>query len=368
MTCERLVVVLPELSTQSANHYAHYVPLLKQLARLTNTAVVVERGGAEPIEGASVLAQRRVFFVARAFELAAILIRLRLRGFRTAYGSYSTYFGVVGGTVGRLIGMRTGFWHCRTDFFNTTIQAPWGLRQLLRDTLPLLLSLHLSGVVLTGTDTLARRYADTFRLSPKKVRVVPNDIDLAQWTDTVQDRLTSPPTILFVHRLSEHKGARLLAPIFRGVMRDVPDVRLTIVGGGPEEDHVRSSLRAEIAEGRVEMHGYLPNPAVRALMSRADVLLMPSLEEGFPRVLLEAMAAGLPFVAADVGGVSDVVPKPLVASLVRPGDVAGFSAQLARLLSNPAAHRTAARLGRERVKRYDVTQVAPQLIEALCRR
>jgi glycosyltransferase involved in cell wall biosynthesis len=362
------VVVVPELSTQSATHYAHYVPLLKQLARLADTLVVVERGGAEPIEGTRVIAQRREFFLTRACELAAILIRLRLRGYRTAYGSYSTYFGLVGGAVGRLVGMRTGFWHCRSDFFNTTIGAQWGLRRLIRDTVPLLLSLHLSRVVVTGTDSLARLYADTFRLSRRKVRVVPNDIDLTQWTGAARDDLGSPPTILFVHRLSEHTGARLLGPIFRGVMHDVPGVRMTIVGGGPEEDRVRSSLRKEIADGRVEMHGYLPNPAVKALMSEADVLLMPSLAEGFPRVLLEAMAIGLPFVAADVGGVSEVVPKPLVASLVRPGDTVGFSAQLTRLLSDRVAHRTAARLGRERVERYDVTQVAPRLLQALCGR
>jgi glycosyltransferase involved in cell wall biosynthesis len=363
--CDRFVVVLPELSAESATHYAHYVPLLKELGRLADTVVVVERGGAEPIEGTRIIAQRRAFFLTRACELAAILVRLRLRGYRAAYGSYSTYFGVIGGALGRLIGMRTGFWHCRSDFFNTTIRAPWGPRRLIRDTAPLLLSLHLSRVVVTGTDSLSRRYADTFRLSREKVRVVPNDIDLKQWS-AARNELDSPPTILFVHRLSEHTGARLLAPIFRGVTEHIPDVRMTIVGGGPEEDHVRWTLRKEIADGRVEMHGYLPNPAVRELMSEAHVLLMPSLAEGFPRVLLEAMAAGLPFVAADVGGVSEVVPKPLVASLVPAGDAVGFSTQLVRLLEDGVARRTAASLGRERVESYDVGHVAPQLLEALC--
>ena len=81
----------------------------------------------------------------------------------------------------------------------------------------------------------------------------------------------------------------------------------------------------------MKIHGYLPNPAVQALMRAVDVLLMPSFEEGFPRVLLEAMAAGLPFVATDVGGVAMIVPEALRARLVKPGDVVGFSDELVRL-------------------------------------
>jgi hypothetical protein len=172
----RLVVVLPELSSRAASHYAHYVPLLKELGRLVDTVVVVERGTAEPIDGTTVIAQRRTFFLARAFVLAAISIRLRLSGYRTAYGSYSMYFGIVGGVVGRLIGMRAGFWHCRSDFFYRTIEAQWGVRRLTRHTVPLLLSLHLCRVVVDRNDNLAQLYAATFRLPQDKLRVVPNDM------------------------------------------------------------------------------------------------------------------------------------------------------------------------------------------------
>jgi glycosyltransferase involved in cell wall biosynthesis len=98
---------------------------------------------------------------------------------------------------------------------------------------------------------------------------------------------------------------------------------MVVVGGGPEESNVRRALHGEIASGQVEMHGYVSNPAVLPLMLEADVLLMPSFEEGFPRVLLEAMAAGLPFVAADVGGVATIVLDAPRARLVKPGDVAG---------------------------------------------
>ena len=68
----------------------------------------------------------------------------------------------------------------------------------------------------------------------------------------------------------------------------------------------------------------MPNRDVARLYAAADVFLMPSEEEGFPRVLLEAMVHRLPFVATDVGGVRDVVPASCAASVVADGDMAAF--------------------------------------------
>jgi glycosyltransferase involved in cell wall biosynthesis len=362
-----LVVVLPELAPDSATHYAHYVPLLRHVARLVETTVVVERGGAPPLDGVEVIAQRRRHPVARAAELAAILLRLRRHGYRAAYGSYSAYFGLVAGVLGRLTGLRTAFWHCRSDFFDPQLRQRFGRGRIVRDLVPLVLSLHLARSVITGTEGLARQYAGTFRLPREKVRVVPNDIDVAAWRPPEGGAREHGRTILFVHRLSEHKGSRLLPEIFRRVAERVPDARLVVAGGGPDERHVRTELAEAIRRGRAALMGYVPNSTVRALMHEADVLLMPSLEEGFPRVLIQAMAAGLPVVAADVGGVAEVAGERTRELLVAPGDVEGFAARVVELLENPRLRAELAQEGAERVRRYDVPSVAPRFIEAVCR-
>jgi glycosyltransferase involved in cell wall biosynthesis len=362
----RLIVVLPELAPDAPTHYAHYLPLMREVSKLANTALVVETGSAPELPSVEVIGQRRVNPVARAAELARILVSLRRRGYRAAYGSYSPYFGVVGGLLGRLIGIRTAYWHCRSDFFDRKVSRKLDIRRVLLDTLPFVLSLHMSRRVVTGTDGLAGLYADTFKLPRSKLRVVPNDIDVGRWRTPGRRYPDGSRTILFVHRLSEHQGSRILRPIYREVSRRVPEVRLIIAGGGPDQDRVRAEMDAELRSGQVTLLGYVANPEVRSLMSEADVLLMPSLTEGFPRVLLEAMAVGLPFVAADVGGVAEVVGTQARRYLVPPGDVDRFASTLARLLLDRSLRASLAEEGLRRVARYDVTSVAPLLVDAVC--
>lgn len=104
---------------------------------------------------------------------------------------------------------------------------------------------------------------------------------------------------------------------------------------------------------------YVPNPRVPELMQSADVLLMPSLEEGFPRRLLEAMATGLPFVVTDVGGVAEVVPELARRMLVTPGDAAGMARRAAELLEQPELRHELSAVRIAHVERYAVERVAP---------
>jgi glycosyltransferase involved in cell wall biosynthesis len=337
------------------------------VAALVDLAVIVESGKADELPGALVITQQRTRRAARAAELAFTLAQLRVRGYRAAYGSYSPYFGVVGGLVGRLLGIRTAYWHCRSDFFDRAIGRRMSLSRIALDTLPFVLSLYLSRRVVTGTAGLAEQYARTFKLSRRKVIVIPNDIDVARFSREQEGSAPGgPPTILFVGRLSLHKGSSLLPPIFRGVAAQLPDARLLIAGGGPEEANVRDELSREIEEGRVQPLGYLSNDTLPSIMRKADVLLMPSLEAGFPRVLLEAMAARLPFVAPEVGGVPEIVSREARQRLVRAGDVEGHVQETLTLLRDPDQRVRLADEGARHVRRYDVKRIARLFVDELC--
>lgn len=367
-------MVLPELSPDAATHYSHYVKLIQELATRTRVVLIVERAGegdeprlAELLPGVGVWVQRETSPVLRALELVRLLIALRRRGFRHAYGSYSPFYGVAGGSAGRLVGMTISYWHCRSDFFDRHISRRMTLRRVLTDTLPFILSLHLSKRVITGTPGLAGLYRRTFLLPREKVRVVPNEIDASAFrSGPAGEAVEERPIVLFIGRLSEHKGARLLPAIARQLHEAAPQARFVIAGGGPEESMVREQLGDLLRRGSVAMLGYVPNPEIPALLRDASVLVMPSLEEGFPRRILEAMAAGLPFVATDVGGVGEVIPAIAGAQLVPPGDAAAIARRAAALLEQPGLLAELADAGIRHVERYAVERVAPIFLREVC--
>lgn len=91
---------------------------------------------------------------------------------------------------------------------------------------------------------------------------------------------------------------------------------------------------------------------------------MPSEEEGFPHVLLEAMAAGLPYVASDVGAVREITPPSLQEYIVAHGDTAMFAKKIVESLEKPEAEKAKVRDEQlERVKKYDIQKALSEFLE-----
>jgi glycosyltransferase involved in cell wall biosynthesis len=98
---------------------------------------------------------------------------------------------------------------------------------------------------------------------------------------------------------------------------------------------------------------------------RAGIFCLPSVQEGFGIVFLEAMAAGLPIVATSAAAVPEVVPHGLAGTLTPPGDITALADALAELLASPALRARLGSYGREHVSRYDWDSVADQFLEAV---
>jgi glycosyltransferase involved in cell wall biosynthesis len=131
-----------------------------------------------------------------------------------------------------------------------------------------------------------------------------------------------------IGRVSEVKGIPFaLRALASGV---VPSrVRLNIIGSGPRHDQLHTETEALGLGDRVRFHGFQRN--VRDWLAHLDVLLMPSLHEGLPYTLLEAMSLGVPVVASRVGGLAEVLRHEETGLLVDVGDVDGLARELARL-------------------------------------
>ena len=156
-----------------------------------------------------------------------------------------------------------------------------------------------------------------------------------------------PPTVVCVAALRREKGHDTLLAAFAEVRRAIPDARLVLVGDGPHRAQVDARVR-ELALGEsVRMAGRTTN--IWPYLADADVFALASPSEALGVAIMEAMAAGLPVVASDVGGIPELVSPGVTGELFAVGDHAALAQRLTALLRSPerlramsAAARTAA--------------------------
>jgi glycosyltransferase involved in cell wall biosynthesis len=188
-------------------------------------------------------------------------------------------------------------------------------------------------------------------LPPDRVCVVPNAIDVRLFTEVGRDQVRvrrreflghgQGPLIVSVGNLLPGKGHHFLVEAMPRLLEAYPDAHLAIVGAPGSNSSLVSSRVAELGlNGRVILAGERDD--VAEIMSAADVVAVPSMWEGLPLVVLEAMAAARPVVATSVGGVPGIIQDGVTGRLVRPGDADGLARAMRELLRDPDA---AAQLG-----------------------
>jgi glycosyltransferase involved in cell wall biosynthesis len=188
----------------------------------------------------------------------------------------------------------------------------------------------------------------------RQVRLVRNGIYLHSGQPDrqgVRARLGLPPRsrlVLTVARMTEQKGHRHLLETAPAVVERRPEAYFVWVGSGPLEDDLREQAHALGLDEHVRFVGQRAD--VTDLMAAADLFVLPSLFEGLPLAVLEAMAAGLPVVGTRICGTAEAVRDGVTGRLVEAGDAPALAAAILEVLDQPdmAAHWGAA--GRQRVQ------------------
>lgn len=370
-----IAYVLPKYDPHTEEHFLHTYQLLSEMSASADLSIIVERSTTVPTFGsAHVMRQQFTRWPPlRVLEMLVLMLRVRARGVKTFYIHYSNVAVLAAWIVTRVFGGRVCYWHCVSKFFRTPGWAAAAIRHRLTAELPIRLTMRLIDVLVTGTPSLAEMYRARFQLAD--VRVVPNEIDPSRFAPgthvpgALRAELRLGPSdrvVLFVHRLAPRKGALRLPALAARLAAFASDVRMVIVGDGPSAAAVQAIVgeRAELAH-MVRFTGWVPNSEIPRYYALADVLIMPSEEEGFPRVLLEAMAAGVPFVATDVGGVRDLCDVAQQWGVVSPQDEDAFAKRVLALLNDAERRRSLAEVGLRHVQRYRVGSVAEETLEQL---
>lgn len=203
------------------------------------------------------------------------------------------------------------------------------------------------------------------------VVTMPNPVDIARTASlaagTTGGNGSRPLHIAFAGHVTEAKGVGNLVAACAKIPAD--GIVLDIVG--PVEKRYREQLES-IAEERdggrwLTFHGEVDHSSAVRHLAAADVLALPSLTEGFPYVVAEAMACGVPIVATNVGAIPDMLADGSAQACglcVEPGDIGGLTNALATILGDPDGRQRMGTCGRRRAEQYSLPNVFVQL-EAL---
>jgi glycosyltransferase involved in cell wall biosynthesis len=172
--------------------------------------------------------------------------------------------------------------------------------------------------------------------------------------------------LLFVGRLASVKGLPVLLEALAEIVKDRPDVKLTIAGDGPDRAALESMAARLNLTANVAFSGYRSQAQVRELLQQTDVFVLPSFAEGVPVVLMEAMAAGVPVVTTRIAGIPELVEDGVSGSLTSPGDAQNLRSAIVRLLEDPDLRRRFGREGRKTIEdQFDINKEAAWLCEIL---
>lgn len=226
-------------------------------------------------------------------------------------------------------------------------------------------------MVISVSEEAQRFHREVGRMSERKTSVIYNGIDLARFSaealqadpQAVRREFGIPaasPLLITVAVLRELKGIQFMIRAMPGILVERPDVHYLIVGSGDHQEQLVEEVRKQGVQERVIFAGARKD--IPALLSAADLFVLPTLTEALPTVLAEAMSARLPILASRVGGVPEMITDGVNGRLLPAGDPSHLSAACLELLAFPETRASMGRQGRAIVEqKFDVRVQAAQL-------
>jgi glycosyltransferase involved in cell wall biosynthesis len=206
------------------------------------------------------------------------------------------------------------------------------------------------------------------KIYSRDVLVVPNGIDLSQFLNIsrniVRERLLikdDEKIILFVGTLHPVKGLRYLVCAMETIHENYPDVRLFLVGDGPERNELEHLVNSLNLMSCIKFVGRINNYNIPEYMVASDIFVLPSLSEGLPVVILEAMAGGLPIIASKVGGIPEIVIDGENGLLCEPKKSEQLAEYISCLMDSWELREKFSLNNKERIKYYNWENITAQL-------
>ncbi|WP_369600012.1 glycosyltransferase family 4 protein [Hahella sp. SMD15-11] len=272
-------------------------------------------------------------------------------------------------------GARTFFWQSGTTHEWDWAQ-PFGFKKLrwfLKSYIPGFVARKMTTYFVTGPEYMVDYYESIVGVKKEKIKLLYNDIDIERFScSTTEKRIAktdflnslSLPAdtkiLLIVHRLSPVRRTgfyfRQLLLRFKGAAEASKTI-IVIAGGGCELEELKKISAEYELENKCVFMGEVPNNKIQSLYKVADLFLHPTFNEGFPRVILEAMASGLPIVSTNAGGSEQLVGPKQKMFVVDKNDPVMFTNKVVELLNDCRLQQSLAYENLEYVRRFSTENV-----------
>jgi glycosyltransferase involved in cell wall biosynthesis len=207
--------------------------------------------------------------------------------------------------------------------------------------------------VVCQSQAAADLFVREFGLAADKVAIVPNWLDTGKFRPMPEQMPHGPAvnSLVYVGWLNHDKGVEHLIRSLPLVAAQRRDFRLDVFGGG-ELDRFLKELVVELGVGDLVMfHGWIDNSKVPVALNSGDIFVFPSLKEGMPNALLQAMACGMPVIATRISGILPLIDEGVNGLLVDPGSSGQIASAILQLLGSAPMRKAMGEKNTERILR-----------------
>lgn len=376
---KKMIYILNSYSSKSAQHFYHVINLLSEIAKSgVEVVLIIEKADEEPVidAGIKVVVQKE-HGVKRAVELFKLVRKYVNEGYNKTFVRISLNASVI--AILASIGKKSEVYFWQSGDNLTYDRQKKGLDKVhwyLTNYSKLWFTKTFGDYFVTGPETMVKYYEDELHVAHKKMVCLYNDIDINRFVKgTHEDKIKlrkelnlpeDAKIVLFIHRLTPVKRfSNFIPAIAENENARKNNVYYVVIGGGPEEELVKRNVNNSPYKERIKLLGARPNAEVQKFYAGSDVFVNPSYSEGFPRVVIEAMSAGLPVVVTDVGGTKDILPEEQKEYLLDKDDVNGFREKIIELIMSTDKCQELSKINKKYVERYSTVNVAKQYIEKI---
>ena len=379
----KLCYVLPQYYKNSSENFYHIANFLSELGKNVDLYVVIENSDTHPkidnVKKFFTLNTESVSMsiFSRMCRLVRIYFELNKEGV-SVFFSRSSITGVFPLVLAnRFLNfnrLNIIFWSCGQDVVPISFLPK--KKNIKRIISKVIASFVFKGInyLATGPELMVDYYNQQYKIPKNKILTLYNDISLSRFYPLSANEKAknkqkiigiNKKVMLFVHTFNKSRGVDLLPLIAKRIIDNDLNIKIIAIGRpGDYSEQLNKEIKVHRLEGCLLNLGMVANKDISKYYQIADLFIMPSKGEGFPRVLLESMACACPSIAFDVGGVKNILPEEIIEELVIPlKDESKFIRQSLKIINDDACLLDFGRKSLKNVEKFSTKNIVQMYLD-----